>query len=91
MVFARNNSKTDTLLEAKVVYDEKELQKEYNDIDVKDEKQIQEIIMKDIKKKVNTNLANYKHVKKVIVTTEPMEKTTTSKIKRNVELKKIEK
>ena len=91
MVFARNNSKTDTLLEAKVVYDEKELQKEYNDIDVKDEKQIQEIIMKDIKEKVNTNLANYKHVKKVIVTTEPMEKTTTSKIKRNVELKKIEK
>ena len=47
--------------------------------------------MKDIKEKVNTNLANYKHVKKVIVTTEPMEKTTTSKIKRNVELKKIEK
>ena len=40
---------------------------------------------------MNTNLANYKHVKKVIVTTEPMEKTTTSKIKRNVELKKIEK
>lgn len=91
MVFARNNSKTDTLLEAKVVYDEKELQKEYNDIDIKDEKQIQERIMKDIKEKVNTNLANYKHVKKVIVTTEPMEKTTTSKIKRNVELKKIEK
>lgn len=89
MVFARNNSKTDTLLEAKVVYDEKELQKEYNDIDVKNEKQIQERIMKDIKEKVNTNLANYKHVKKVIVTTEPMEKTTTSKIKRNVELKKL--
>ena len=72
-------------------FDEKELQKEYNDIDVKDEKQIQDRIMKDIKEKVNTNLANYKHVKKVIVTTEPMEKTTTSKIKRNIELKKIEK
>ena len=72
-------------------FDEKELQKEYNDIDVKDEKQIQDRIMKDIKEKVNTNLANYKHVKKVIVTTEPMEKTTTSKIKINIELKKIEK
>ena len=46
--------------------------------------------MNDIKEKVNSKLANYKHVKKIILTTEPMEKTTTSKIKRNIELMKIE-
>lgn len=89
MVFARNNNKTDTLLEAKIVYDEKELIKEYADIDLKNEKMLQERIMKDIKEKVNANLANYKHIKRITITTEPMEKTTTSKIKRNVELKRI--
>lgn len=83
MVFARNSSKTDTLLEAKIVYDEKE-------INIKDQKQLQEKIMNDIKEKVNSNLANYKHIKKITITTEQMEKTTTSKIKRNVEMKKIE-
>lgn len=46
--------------------------------------------MNDIKENVNANLANYKHVKKIVITTEPMEKTTTSKIKRNVEMRKIE-
>ena len=45
--------------------------------------------MKDIKEKVNVNLANYKHVKKILLTTEEMEKTTTSKIKRNIEMQKI--
>lgn len=45
--------------------------------------------MEHIKEKVNANLANYKHVKKILITTEPMEKTTTSKVKRKVEMKKI--
>lgn len=89
MVFARNSNKTDTLLEAKIVYDEKELEKEYENIDLKNKEEIQARIMKDIKEKVNKNLAAYKHVKKILVTTEPMEKTTTSKIKRNLEIKKI--
>lgn len=89
LVFARNQSKTDTLLEAKIVYDEKDLAKEYPDVDTKDTSGIESIVMEDIKNKVNVNLAAYKHVKKVTVTTEPMEKTTTSKIKRNVELQKL--
>lgn len=90
MLFARNSTKTDTLLEAKIVYDEKEFEKEYTDINLKDETAIQNKIMNDIKENVNANLANYKHVKKIVITTEPMEKTTTSKIKRNVEMRKIE-
>lgn len=89
LVFARNKSKTDTLLEAKIVYDEKDLAKEYPDIDIQDTSKIETIIMEDIKSKVNINLAAYKHVKKVTITTEPMEKTTTSKIKRNIELQKL--
>ncbi len=89
MVFARNKTKTDTLLEAKIVYDEKELKKEFSNIDLNDKNSIEEKIMKDIKEKVNVNLANYKHVKKILLTTEEMEKTTTSKIKRNIEMQKI--
>ena len=88
MVFARESGKRDTLLEAKIVYDEKEINKIYNNI--KDSKSLKTKIMNDIKEKVNSKLANYKHVKKIILTTEPMEKTTTSKIKRNIELMKIE-
>ena len=90
LVFARNENKTDTLLGAKVVYDEEEIAKVFPNIDLKDEKAIEKAIMEDIKENVNSNLAGYKHVKRVIITTEPMEKTTTSKIKRNKELKKIE-
>ena len=71
-----------------IVYDEKEINKIYNNI--KDSKSLKTKIMNDIKEKVNSKLANYKHVKKIILTTEPMEKTTTSKIKRNIELMKIE-
>lgn len=89
MLFARNNSSKDTLLEAKIVYDEKELKQECEDIDLENQEVIQEKIMEHIKEKVNANLANYKHVKKILITTEPMKKTTTSKVKRKVEMKKI--
>ena len=89
LVFARNENKRDTLLGAKIVYDEEELKKEYEKINLKDLKAVEKTIMRDIKEKINPQLANYKHIKKVIVTTQPMEKTTTSKIKRNLELKKL--
>ena len=46
--------------------------------------------MEDIKNDVNTKLSEFKHIKRIILTTEPMEKTTTQKIKRNIELKKLE-
>lgn len=90
MVFARESNQRDTLLEAKIVYDEVEFQKLYKDINLNDFKVVKLKMMEDIKRDVNSKLANYKHVKKLIITTVPMEKTTTSKIKRNVELKKIQ-
>lgn len=87
LVFARNSSKTDTLLAAKVVYDEEEFEKEYGKIISYTKKD--KIVMEDIKKYVDANLADYKHIKRIILQTEEMEKTTTHKIKRNLELKKI--
>ena len=40
-------------------------------------------------KNINSNLTNYKHIKNLIITDEPMIKTTTQKVKRFEEIKKI--
>ena len=76
----------DLLLSAKIVYNEeylKEILPEAN------EEEIKEYVWKDIKEKINKGMPNYKHIKKIIVTTEPMIKTTTQKVKRFEEIKKI--
>ena len=89
LVFYRNESSKDTSLEAKIVYNEDELKVEYPDVDIKDSSALKRVIMEDVKNKVNNILPLYKHIKKIVITTEPMEETTTKKIKRNLELKKL--
>ena len=84
IVYSRNKSKTDTVLCAKIVYDKEKLQETFEK-----QKDYQEFIWKDIKE-INTDLPTYKHIKEIIITDEPLEKTTTQKVKRFVELKKIE-
>ena len=84
MVYSRNKSKTDTVLCAKIVYDKEKLQEIFGK-----QKDYQDCIWKDIKE-INTELPTYKHIKEIIITDEPLEKTTTQKVKRFVELKKIE-
>ena len=87
LVFARNKNKTDTLLVAKIVYDKDEFENKYGKIT--SHTKMDKIVMDDIKENVDSNLAPYKHVKRVILTTEEMEKTTTHKIKRNLEIQKV--
>ena len=87
LVFARNDKKTDTLLCAKIVYDKDAIEKEFGK---KDEAEYEKDIFKQIKE-INKDLPTFKHIKKIMITTEPMEKTTTQKIKRNKELEKINK
>lgn len=87
MVFARNESNTDTLLMAKIVYNKEVMEKDYPDTRKED---YEKIIWKDIKE-INKTLPSFKHIKKIIVTDEPMIKTTTQKVKRNEEIKKTEK
>ena len=53
-----------------------------------DEKEIKNKIWEDIKK-LNNTLPTYKYIKNLFISEEPMIKTTTSKIKRNEEIKKI--
>ena len=45
--------------------------------------------VKEQVKEINQNLSTYKHIKEIIVTTEPLIKTTTQKVKRAEEMKKI--
>ena len=76
----------DLIVSAKIVYNKDYVSEKFGAIS---EKELKEIIWKDIKK-INSTLPNYKHVKKLIITDEPMIKTTTQKVKRFEEIKKIE-
>ena len=87
MVFARNESKTDTAIVAKIVYNKEIMEENYPDTKIED---YEKIIWKDVKE-INKSLPTFKHIKRVIVTDKPMIKTTTQKVKRNEEIKKTEK
>lgn len=84
MVFSREKTKTDTLLVAKIVYDA-ELIKQAFPGESKDS--YKNLIFEQIKK-INQSLPTYKHIKQIIITDEPMSKTTTQKIKRYEEIEK---
>lgn len=73
----------DLLLSVKIVYNKEYMQE--NNIE---ENNIKEMIWNDIKE-INKGLTNYKHMKNLIITDEPMIKTTTAKIKRFEEIQKI--
>ena len=84
MVFARNKDSMDTMLCAKIVYNEETIKNLYGE---KTEEEKKEIIWQAIKE-VNKTLPDVKHIKEIIITNEPLEKTTTQKIKRYEEIKK---
>lgn len=85
LVYQREQSKTDTMLCAKIVYDKDLIEKE---LGKKTEKEYQEEIWKEIKE-INKTLPVFKHIKKIEITTEEFAKTTTQKVKRYKELEKI--
>lgn len=70
----------DLILAVKIVYNEEM----FNGLE---EGEVDKKIRDDIKK-INETLTQYKHIKKVIITKEPMIKTTTNKVKRNKEIEK---
>lgn len=75
----------DVTLSVKVVYNKEVVKEKYNDIS---EEELYKIIWDKIKE-TNKTLPQYKYVKNMILTSEPLIKTTTNKIKRNEELKVI--
>ena len=85
MVFSMEDKK-DLKIVAKIVYDKEIMEKEYPG----QEKKYRDIIWKDIKS-INSDLETFKHIKDIIITDKPMDKTTTQKIKRYVEINRVEK
>lgn len=85
IIFPRKNSKKEISLGIKIVYDENLIKENYGE---KTKKEYKELVWKDIKE-INKELPVFKRIKELIITTEPLEKTTTQKIKRFKELDKI--
>ncbi len=85
MVYGKEKD-DDLVVSAKIVYNKEYMQEKYKDYS---EEQIKEMIWNDIKE-INKGLTTYKHIKNIVVTDEPMIKTSTAKVKRYEELKKTE-
>ena len=77
----QKGDKNDPMVSAKIVYN-KDLLKN------KTEEEIRSILWSKIKQ-INTTLPPYKYIKNMVLTSEPLIKTTTNKVKRNEELAKL--
>ena len=87
MVFGKPDKKDDDLtLCAKIVYNKDEMKQKYP---TKKKENYHDIIWQDIRNNVNKSMPAYKYIREIIVTDEPLIKTTTQKIKRHEEIKKI--
>lgn len=74
----------DLIVSAKIVYNKEYISEKYSNIS---KEELEEMIWQDVKV-INGTVAGYQHVKKIIVTDEPLIKTTTAKVKRFVEIQK---
>ena len=87
MIFGmpNDNDKNDLKLSVKIVYDEEIVKEKYNR---KTEEELKKIIWEQIKE-INKTFPQYKHIQSMLLTNEELIKTTTKKIKRQEEMKKI--
>ena len=83
---SKQDRNTDIVICAEIIYDEEKLKKAYPNIK---ESEYCDTIWNDIKTKVNKQMPAYKYIRRILISTEPIVKTTTQKIKRSEELKKI--
>ncbi len=85
MIYATPEEDGDVTISAKVIYDEDYIKEKFENIT---EEEIKDLIWKEIKN-INKTMPKYKYIKKLTISSEEFEKTTTNKIKRMVETKKI--
>ena len=87
MVFGMpdERDKSDIKLSIKIVYNDEFIKEKYSD---KTEEELRKIVWEQIKK-INTTFPKYKHIKNLITSHEELIKTTTKKVKRHEEMKKI--
>lgn len=75
----------DLIISIKIVLNKEYIKEHYSEYN---EQELNTKIWNDIKE-INKNMPNYKHIKKMFLSYEPMIKTTTQKIKRFQEIEKI--
>ncbi len=85
MVYGKPTDDNDLIISAKIVYNPDYMKETYPNNTKED---YYNIIWNEIKE-INKLMPAYKHIRNLIITDEPMIKTTTQKIKRNEEIKKI--
>ena len=85
LVYSRDKDTTDTMLCAKIVYDKDAIKQMVGE---KTEEEYKEIIWQEVKN-INQELPIFKKIKNITITTEPLKKTTTQKVKRYEELKDL--
>ena len=84
-VYGKPEDDGDYKISAKIVYDKEIMKEAYG---VEEEKDIKEKLWKEVKT-INKTMPKYKYIKGITITEEELIKTTTRKVKRNVEMKKI--
>ena len=84
-VYGKPEDDGDYKISAKIVYDKEIMKDIYG---VEEEKDIKEKLWKEVKT-INKTIPKYKYIKGITITEEELIKTTTRKVKRNVEMKKI--
>lgn len=84
-VYGIRDSEGDIEIRAKIVYDIDEVVEKFGTID---DKALKEYFWNKIKE-LNKEMPTYKYVKNIIITDEELIKTTTKKIKRHEEIKKV--
>ena len=84
-VYGKPEDDGDYTICVKVQYDRDAVKEAYN---VEDEEDIKEALWQEVKK-INKTMPAYKYIREIKVTEEDFIKTTTQKIKRNEEIKKV--
>ncbi|MCI8411268.1 MAG: AMP-binding protein [Clostridia bacterium] len=82
-----NKDKNDIKLSVKIVYNKEYVNKEYPNIQ---KEELEKVIWEKVKE-INKTFPPYKYIKNMILTDKELIKTTTKKIKRNEEMKIIQK
>ena len=84
-VFEKKEDDGDVKVCVEIVYDKELIKELYN---IEGEENIKEFLWDKVKE-VNKLMPKYKYVREIVITEEPLIKTTTLKIKRHEELKKV--
>lgn len=86
IVFGTTAEDGDILLNAKIVYNKDEVAEKLGEIT---EEELKDFYWNKIKTVVNKKMPTYKYIKNILITNEPLIKTTTNKVKRFEEIKKM--